>query len=54
MNQSYAATESRIHDAIDAINTRQNAKVKAIAREFDVPYKRLRNRLAGAPTKSEV
>ena len=54
MNQSYAATESRIHDAIDAINTRQNAKVKAIAREFDVPYKRLRNRLAGAPTKSEL
>ena len=54
MNQSYAATESRIHNVIDAINTRQNAKVKAITREFDVSYKSLRNRLTETPTKLEV
>ena len=54
MDQSYSAVESRIQDAINALNTRTNAKVKAIAREFKVPYDRLRNRLAGAPSKSEM
>ena len=54
MDQSDAAVEKRIKDAIDAINTRKNAKHSAIAREFNVPYDRLRNRLAGAPSKSEV
>ena len=54
MDQSYAAVEKRIKDAINAINTRKNAKHKAIAREFQVPYDRLRNRLSGNPSKSEV
>lgn len=54
MDQSYAAIELRIQNAIDAINTRKNAKHSAIAREFHVPYDRLRNRLAGNPSKSEV
>ena len=47
MDQSYAAIGLRIGLAIDAIHTRKNVKVKAIAREFGVPYNRLRNRLAG-------
>ena len=36
MDQSYAATEIRIKEAINAINTRKNAKHSAIAREFHV------------------
>ena len=54
MDQSYAAVEKRIKDAIDAINTRKNAKHSVIAREFHVPYDRLRNRLTGASSRSEV
>ena len=54
MDQSYSAVESRIQDAIDALNTRTNAKVKTITREFNVPYNRLRNRLTRAPSKSEI
>lgn len=54
MDQSYSAVKSRIQDAINVLNTRTNAKVKAIAREFEVPYNRLRNRLAETPSKSEI
>lgn len=54
MDMSYAAVESRIQEAIDAFNTRQNAKISSLAQEFHVPYQRLRNRLGGAPSKSDI
>ena len=51
---SYQVIEKRITDAIDVLNTRENAKIKPIAREFNVPYDRLRNRLSDAPSKTAV
>ena len=54
IDQLYRAIESRIIEAINAINTRKNTKIAKIAREFDVPYDRLRNRLYGIPSASAV
>ena len=54
MNQSYAAIESRINNAINAYSTRNNEKLTQIAREFNVPYHRLRNRLGGILSVSQV
>lgn len=46
--------EARIFDAIDAIRHRDVYVLTNVAREFVVPYKRLRNRYLGTPSKSEV
>ena len=54
MNQSYLVIESRIQEAIDAFNTRNNAKIVDVAKEFHVPYYRLRSRLQGASSPSQV
>ena len=54
MPESYTEIESRITKAIDTLNTRKNAKLRAIAREFEVPRERLRSRYHGAPSKSEI
>ena len=54
MNQSYAAIEIRIQEAINAFNTRNNARIINIAKEFHVSYYRLRNRLQGARSRSQV
>ena len=54
MPDTYRDVEKRIVKAVDAYNTRKNAKRSVIAREFNVPYERLRARLDGKPSKSAV
>ena len=54
MPESYTEIEIRITKAIDALNTRKNAKLRAIARGFEVLRERLRSRYHGAPSKSEI
>ena len=54
MADTYQQTEILIQDAIDAINKRDKSSVRAIAREFRVPYGRLRSRLNSNPSKSDV
>ena len=54
MDMSYPAVEGRIKDAIEAFYSRKNPNRSAIAREFDVPPERLRSRLNGRPSQSEV
>ena len=54
IDQLYRAIESRITEAINVINTRKNTKIAKIAREFDIPYDRLRNRLYNIPSTSAV
>ena len=55
MAATYAIIEVRIQKAIDAINTRENPNDRAeIAREFRVPYDRLRSRLRGYQSKTAV
>ena len=46
MNQSYTAIESRIQEAIDAFNTRNNAKITDVVKEFNVPYVAFKAHLA--------
>ena len=54
MPESYKAIEDRLTMAIDAINTRNNAKLVSIAQEFDVLRGKLRARLNEHPPKSDV
>ena len=54
MDMSYPAVEERIKDAIEAFYSRENPNRSAIAREFNVPPERLRSRLSGRPSQSEV
>ncbi len=54
MAATYAIIEDRIQKAIDAINTRENPNRAEIAREFRVPYERLRSRLKGYQSKTAV
>ncbi len=54
MTSTYAIIEGRIQKAIDAINTRENPNRAEIAREFRVPYERLRSRLKGYQSKTAV
>ncbi len=54
MTSTYALIEDRIQKAIDAINTRENPNRAEIAREFRVPYDRLRSRLRGYQFKTAV
>lgn len=53
MKDSYSAIESRIQQACEAAKQRKNAKIAALAREFDVPPSRLRARLQGRPARSD-
>ena len=50
----YQETEILIQNAIDAIHERDNPSIRAITKEFHVPYSRLRSRLNGRPSKSVV
>ena len=52
-NNSHAI-EVRVKAAVDAYHLRNNAKIRALAREFDVPHGRLRFRLKGMPSASDV
>ena len=54
MASTYIAIENRIKKAINALNTRQNPSQTEIAREFDVPLRRLRSRLADHSPASAV
>ncbi len=54
MAATYAIIEGRIQKAIDAINTRENPNRAEIAREFRVPYDRLRSRLRDYQSKTAV
>ena len=54
MPESYTIIENRIAKAIDALNSRKNAKLSAIAREFNVPRGRLRSRVKGVSSKTKV
>lgn len=47
MPKTYQETESDIQEAIKAIQNRDFLKAAATARHFNVPYDRLRKRLAG-------
>lgn len=46
--------EIQIQKAIDAYRHAEKAKITQIAREFDVPYPRLRRRLQGIKSKQET
>jgi hypothetical protein len=52
MPESYKDIEDRISKACDAYNQREKPKIKALAREFDVPYKRLLARINGRQSRS--
>ncbi len=54
MASTYAIIEGRIQKAIEAINMRENPNRAEIAREFRVPYERLRSRLKGYQSKTAV
>jgi len=54
MISTYAIIEDRIQKAIEAINTRENPNRAEIAREFRVPYERLRSRLKNYQFKTAV
>ena len=47
MAKSNQKIESRIQDAIDAKEANPNLSITSLARDFDVPYHRLRRRLLG-------
>jgi hypothetical protein len=52
MPESYERIESRIENAIVAILREENPNISRFAREFNVPYHRLRNRLKGRDSRS--
>jgi hypothetical protein len=54
MASTYAIIEGRIQKAIEAIHTHENPNRAEIAREFRVPYERLRSRLKGYQSKTAV
>ena len=55
MSAIYHEIEARIQQAVEAIQSRPlPVNRNAVAREFDVPVQRLRSRLNGKPSKSEV
>lgn len=53
MPDTYHDIESRITDAILELNKRENPNVAAVARQFEVPIPRLRNRWKGRKSKIE-
>ena len=46
--------EYRISEAMEYLSSNPEAKVAAVARQFDIPRGRLRNRLGGRPPKNQV
>jgi hypothetical protein len=52
MPESYQQIETRIENAIVAILREENPNISRFAREFNVPYGRLRNRLKGRDSRS--
>jgi hypothetical protein len=52
MPDSYIDIENRISEAFDAYNQREKPTIKALAREFEVPYSRLRARIQGRQSRS--
>lgn len=53
MADSYKNIESKIQNAIIALNDMTKPNISAIAREFGVPYHRLRSRFNGRRTRSQ-
>jgi len=53
MPKTYQETESDIQKAIKAIQDRDFSTVASAARHFDVPYERLRKRLAGYKPRTQ-
>lgn len=54
MTDTYHDIASRMSNAIHELNDRENPNVAAVAREFDVPAPRLRNRWKGRKSKVKV
>ena len=54
MSAEYKATELRIQQAVAYMAKNPEAKRAKVARQFDVPVPRLRSRLEGKPSKSQV
>ena len=53
MENSYAAIEERISDAIKVAQSQKKPNIRALARDFNVPYSRLYGRFNGQPSRSE-
>jgi hypothetical protein len=51
MGNSYEEEEHRIKEALDVYTSSKNQKLAALAREYRVPYYRLRARFHGRPSK---
>jgi len=47
MPESYKTIENRTPEACEAYHQRSKPKIAALARDFDVPYQRLRYRVYG-------
>ena len=52
MPDSYKQLESHIENALVAISREETPNISRFAREFDVPYQRLLNRLKGRDSRS--
>lgn len=52
MPDTYKTIENRIQDALSALRSQENPKIASTAREFDVPYHRLRARWNGRLSRS--
>ncbi len=52
MSESYKDIEERISIAADAYKSRSKAPITSLAREFDLPYSRLYNRINGRKSRS--
>ena len=53
MENSYAAIEERISEAIKVAQSQKKPNIRALARGFNVPYSRLYGRFNGQPSRSE-
>lgn len=54
MPKTYAEVEARIQEALGAISRRDKWTYAAVAREFNIPAERLRNRHNGVPSRMEL
>jgi hypothetical protein len=52
MTTRYSDVEKRISEACIAYGCREKPKIATLAREFDVPYQRLRGRIQGKNSRS--
>jgi hypothetical protein len=52
MPKSYKEIELKIENAIVAMSRKENPNIQKFAREFGVPYSRLRNRHKGRASRS--